>query len=168
MASGRIAYPPTIHHSSTIVSPAEAQEALAKFLKRAETKPYLHPDSQINSTGINFSAHSGPNGGLAFHHLRRIEAGLSGENLIAETEEELAKLEEPADAEALPLSDDKRLDARLQRTKEIQEWAESSTAAASVEDDTEMDQAAAKKAKRAAKQERKKARRSEKAQESKG
>lgn len=83
--------PPSRTHTTTSVPPTEAQTQLATFLTRTIKQPHLHPDSILSSSGISFSATAGPNGGLALHHLRRIEAGLRGESLVAETREELAK-----------------------------------------------------------------------------
>ncbi len=87
--------PPPVHHHPSLtapLSPASAAAALSTFLESSSTKPHLHPDSLLRSTAIEFSAVSGPTGGIALHHLRRIEAGLRGERLVAETAEELEKL----------------------------------------------------------------------------
>lgn len=87
--------PPPVHHHASLtetLSPSSARDSLDTYLAASSTKPYLHPDSLLSSTGITFSATSGATGGLALHHLRRIEAGLRGERLVAETREELDRL----------------------------------------------------------------------------
>lgn len=133
----KTSYPPSFHHPTltTTIPPTTAQKQLSSFLTSTQTKPYLHPDSLLRSTGITYSASSGPSGGLALHHLRRIEAGLRGENLVAETEEELNA--QFAEEEKLPDGDDSRLDAMIEKERvakkrkrdEIEEWAENSSTA---------------------------------------
>lgn len=128
-------YPPMRSHPHLTkrLTPAEAQQRLAAFLKRTETQPHLHPDAQLSANGIRFAAQSGPKGGLALHHLRRIEAGLRGENLVAETAEELAQ---EFGGEELPEGDDSRLDDAIEGKKakrkreDIGAWAEESSEAA--------------------------------------
>lgn len=145
---------PAYHHShlTATISPEDALQRVSKFLRRTQSKPYLHPDSLLSSSGIAYSAHSGPSGGLAIHHLRRIEAGLRGENLIAETANELLQWEHGQDAaqngeDALLAGDDSRLDALIDRQEQqlsgknngglkrkrgaldIAEWAETSSQA---------------------------------------
>lgn len=83
-------FPPT--HDSTLpvpVPPSAAEKTLTRFLSRAPKTPHLHPDAMLSTTGVQFSAHSGPRGGLAHHHLQRIAAGLRGEAMVLETREEL-------------------------------------------------------------------------------
>ena len=75
------------------ILPAEAaQPALADYISRSQTNAYLHPDSYLTNAGIIFSLETGPNGGIALHHLKRIEAGLRGEDLAQESREELERL----------------------------------------------------------------------------
>lgn len=143
----RTSYPPTVHHknSTSTLSPSAAQTQLAAFLDKTSTSPHLHPDSLLSTTGITYSAHSGPSGGLAIHHLRRIEAGLRGENLIAETDEELAKFKDDDELKDGKGGDDARLDQQIsqsqskfqrkegkkrKRTAEIQDWAEDTSSQA--------------------------------------
>lgn len=141
----RPSYPPVIHHARhpTHLPPTAAQSHLAAFIALTPTNPHLHPDSLLSSTGITYSAHSGPSGGLALHHLRRIEAGLRGENLIAETDAELAKFKESEDGEYGKEGDDTKLDESIarraqkdtkkrKRTAEIRDWAEDTSSAADV------------------------------------
>ena len=85
--------PPFEHHTQPEqISPTTAQQSIAKYLTRSESRPYMHPDSFLASSGIRFAIGSGPKGGIALHHLRRIEAGLRGEYLEKETPEQLEAL----------------------------------------------------------------------------
>lgn len=130
-------YPPVHHHPALTksVTASDVQTQLSTFLARTLTEPHLHPDSLLSTSGITFSAHSGPEGGLALHHLRRIEAGLRGENLVKETEEELTEQFSAGDTEAerarLQAGDDARLDEMIERDrrkrKRVEEWAEESS-----------------------------------------
>ncbi|KAI7554985.1 hypothetical protein KC331_g155 [Hortaea werneckii] len=140
----RVSDPPTYHHPALTkaLKPASAETKLAGFLEKTQTQPYLHPDAQLSLAGITYSAQSGPTGGLAIHHLKRIDAGLKGENLVAETADELAMFGGEA---ALPEGDDSKLDAtieaksdekkkgvlkRKRSTEEVGKWAEQSSEAA--------------------------------------
>ena len=127
--------PPVYHHATKRISPSSAHQHLSTFLTKTQNTPHLHPDSLLSNAGIDFSATSGPRGGLAIHHLRRIEAGLHGENLAAETQEEL-----DAQFGELPTGDDDVLDkliegqrkrekGRKRKREEIEEWAENSSQA---------------------------------------
>lgn len=109
----RTAYPPAHHHPrlTKSLSPAEAQNQLASFLAKTQHNPYLHPDALISTSGISYSAQSGPNGGLAINHLKRIEAGLRGENLVAETQEDLFQY-----TDGLPGGDDTRIYGLIEDT----------------------------------------------------
>nr|XP_023926531.1 uncharacterized protein LOC112037951 [Quercus suber] len=131
-------YPPhRIHtHLTRALTPFAAQDALSNYLSQTEKHAYLHPDSQLSTTSIDYAAQSGPTGGLVIHHLRRIAAGLRGENLAAETEEELAQfsggLLGGAAETALLEGDDARMDVSVEKHgnrqkrkgDEIEEWAE--------------------------------------------
>ncbi|KAH9845347.1 hypothetical protein Tdes44962_MAKER06704 [Teratosphaeria destructans] len=133
----KTSFPPIHHHPRLTkpLKPADAQKQLAAFLAQTSTKAYLHPDAILSASGIQYSAQSGPNGGLAIHHLRRMEAGLRGENLIAESAEELAE-----QFGALPDGDDTRVDAlidskingskRKRSMDEVGQWAEDASEAA--------------------------------------
>ena len=139
----RTSYPPAVHHQTLTkqLPPSAAQTQLSAFLSKTTTSPHLHPDSLLSTTGITYSAHSGPSGGLAIHHLRRIEAGLRGENLIPDTDEELKRLnceEDEGDGddekldESIAQSERKRLkeSKKRKRTAEIQDWAEDTSSQA--------------------------------------
>ena len=127
----RVSYPPAkTTLKPTTLAPTEAQALLSTFLAKTASKPYLHPDAQLSTVGITYAAASGPTGGLAIHHLKRIEAGLRGEHLVAETEEELKTLF----AEAA--GDDSRVDGviagkkRKRTAEQVAQWAEDASAGA--------------------------------------
>jgi hypothetical protein len=130
MAS-RAVYPPMQHPTGPqVLDPTSAQTELSAFLSQTRKNAYLHPDALLSSTGIQFSANSGPTGGLALHHLQRIEAGLHGENLVQETQEELeAVFGEEMRAAGTLRGDDKRVDATIERVSKrsksqdrVREW----------------------------------------------
>jgi hypothetical protein len=130
MAS-RAVYPPIQHPTGPVVlDPTAAQIQLSAFLSQTRSKAHLHPDALLSSTGIQFSANSGPTGGLALHHLQRIEAGLRGENLVQETQEELeAVFGEEMRAAGTLRGDDRRVDATIERVSKrsksqerVREW----------------------------------------------
>jgi hypothetical protein len=130
MAS-RAVYPPMQHPTSPeTLDPTAAQSQLAAFLSQTRSKAHLHPDALLSSTGIQFSANSGPTGGLALHHLQRIEAGLRGENLVQETQDELeAVFGEEMRAAGTLRGDDRRVDAKIERVSKrsksqerVREW----------------------------------------------
>ena len=136
----RAVYPPMQHPTGPQrLTPQTAQNQLATFLAQTSTKPHLHPDALLSSTGINFSANSGPTGGLALHHLARIEAGLRGENLVQETQEELeAVFGEEMRAAGTLRGDDRRVDAAIEKTsrskkssqERVREWEDGAEFAA--------------------------------------
>ncbi len=74
------AYPPAVHHSSIPISTTEALSLLSAYLEATTTDPSLHPSAHLTEHGPIAPA-SGPNTGLVLHNLRRVEAGLRGENL---------------------------------------------------------------------------------------
>ena len=130
MAS-RAVYPPIQHPTGPVaLDPTAAQTQLSAFLSQTRSKAHLHPDALLSSTGIQFSANSGPTGGLALHHLQRIEAGLRGENLVQETQEELeAVFGEEMRAAGTLRGDDRRVDATIERVSKrsksqerVREW----------------------------------------------
>jgi hypothetical protein len=93
-------YPPCHSHPSTRISPKDALSSLTAFIAASETTPWLHPDARITPDEIKYSTNGGPQGGIAMHHLRRIEKGLNGEILAPE----------PDDMFDLPTGDDANLD----------------------------------------------------------
>lgn len=116
MGSQVTSLPPKYRHASIKITPKQAQENLVAFLAKTPSQPHLHPDAILSQDGIKFPAQSGPQGGLAIHHLRRIEAGLRGENLLAESKEELRALF--SDEPQLPTGNDDRLDGLIERSIE--------------------------------------------------
>lgn len=90
--------PPHRLVSSTPVDVATAAGMLQDYITNSEAHPHLHPDALITPTGVTFSSHGGPAGGVVMHNLRRIAAGLRGEFLepepTPEPEEQSAQGEE--------------------------------------------------------------------------
>lgn len=76
--------PPYVHISSRAISQTDASQILEKYLLNSESHPHLHPDALITPTGVTFSSHGGPTGGVVMHNLRRVAAGLRGEYLEPE------------------------------------------------------------------------------------
>ncbi|TKA27741.1 hypothetical protein B0A50_04842 [Salinomyces thailandicus] len=135
-------HPPYYPHPALTqtLTPTQARTHLAAFLAQTPSKPYLHPDAQLSTSGIAFSAQAGPSGGLALHHLGRIEKGLGGECLVAETDEELGMF---GGAVELPEGDDARVDGviegkglgrRERGVEAVGRWAEQSAVEGEWED----------------------------------
>ncbi|CAF9915476.1 hypothetical protein IMSHALPRED_002617 [Imshaugia aleurites] len=74
------AHPPTVHHASTPLSPSQTLTLLTAYLSGTHTDPSLHPSAHLTEHGP-VAPSTGPNTGLVLHNLRRVEAGLRGENL---------------------------------------------------------------------------------------
>lgn len=120
-------FPPLVHHKTTYLQPADAAKSLAAYLEKSRKCAHLHPDAWLDPTGIRFGPKSGPNGGWAIHHLRRIEAGLRGESLAVESRDDLAaqlgeevlKEQDPyaAEIEETNAGDDTRVDAAIDETQ---------------------------------------------------
>lgn len=119
------AFPPRAEHDELTkeLTAGEAAAPLAEFLERSRQAPWMHPDAWLSTDGVRHGPKSGPSGGWAIHHLRRIEAGLRGESLVAETKEELVeKFGEEAVKNAPPgvaegelhAGDDTQLDAVIE------------------------------------------------------
>jgi hypothetical protein len=90
--------PPHRLVSSTPIDVSTAASILQDYINNSEAHPHLHPDALITPTGVTFSSHGGPAGGVVMHNLRRIVAGLRGEFLepepTPEPEEQVAEGEE--------------------------------------------------------------------------
>ncbi|KAH7355870.1 hypothetical protein BKA66DRAFT_515869 [Pyrenochaeta sp. MPI-SDFR-AT-0127] len=76
--------PPSRHIASRPISLTCASRMLESYLKNSERHPHLHPDALITPTGVTFSSHGGPTGGVVMHNLRRVAAGLQGQYLEPE------------------------------------------------------------------------------------
>ena len=130
MAS-RVGPAPHVHHASLSakLAPSEAQSFLNDFISSTHTKPHLHPDSVLTPSGVQFPPTSGPGGGLALHHLRRIAEGLGGVNLVPETWEELAKFGVEEDEEIGGGGADGYSNGfgRKRSRDDIEKWAETSS-----------------------------------------
>ncbi|MCJ1322846.1 hypothetical protein MMC15_008196 [Xylographa vitiligo] len=76
-------FPPHRLRSSRQIASSEALSLLSSYLAAANEQPYLQPNALLTEGGP-VSATSGPNTGLTFHNLQRVEAGLRGEHLSVE------------------------------------------------------------------------------------
>ncbi|KAI8935820.1 hypothetical protein NX059_007337 [Plenodomus lindquistii] len=76
--------PPSRPISSVPISQSTASRILDAYLSNSEAHAHLHPDALITPTGVTFSSHGGPMGGVVMHNLRRVAAGLRGEYLEPE------------------------------------------------------------------------------------
>ncbi|KAK5016810.1 hypothetical protein LTR39_001885 [Cryomyces antarcticus] len=85
-----LAYPPIVHHHSSPLPQPDALTAVSTHLAESANNPSLHPDALLTPSGVQYSTHGGPTGGLTLHNLRRVEAGLRGEHLAADPEELVA------------------------------------------------------------------------------
>ncbi|KAK4500329.1 hypothetical protein PRZ48_008518 [Zasmidium cellare] len=121
------AFPPIVEHEDLTkeLTAEEASVSLADFLERSRKAPWMHPDAWLSTDGVRHGPKSGPSGGWVIHHLRRIEAGLRGESLVAETKEELVekfgeefvKNAPPGAADKVLRGDDTRVDAVIEETE---------------------------------------------------
>lgn len=75
------AHPPHHHHFTERVSPSHALSLLSSYLEAASTKAYLHPNALLTPNGPPTPATGAQNMGLVLHNLKRVEAGLKGEQL---------------------------------------------------------------------------------------
>lgn len=75
-----IANPPLRKHTSRRILPSAALNLISSYLLASTTNPSLHPDALLTESGTLASSTDG----LTLHNLRRIEAGLRGDNLGAD------------------------------------------------------------------------------------
>ena len=78
------AYPPIRHHSTTPISTQTALSLLSNYLEATLTDASLHPNAILTENGPITPA-VGESTGLVLHNLRRVEAGLKGEHLEADS-----------------------------------------------------------------------------------
>ncbi|KAG8623872.1 hypothetical protein KVT40_008848 [Elsinoe batatas] len=74
-------HPPVHIHRTVPIAPSIALSRLESYLASLRTTPHHHPDALLTPAGVNFHPSSGPNGNLQITNLRRVLAGLKGENL---------------------------------------------------------------------------------------
>ncbi|KAK4697959.1 hypothetical protein P7C71_g195, partial [Lecanoromycetidae sp. Uapishka_2] len=74
------AYPPHRLHASKPISVTEALNLVSAYLSATATDPSLHPNALHTDNGPIVPS-AGSNTGLVLHNLRRVEAGLRGEQL---------------------------------------------------------------------------------------
>ncbi|KAF2166599.1 hypothetical protein M409DRAFT_54930 [Zasmidium cellare ATCC 36951] len=121
------AFPPVVEHDELDkeLTSEDASVSLADFLECSREAPWMHPDAWLSTDGVRHGPKSGPSGGWVIHHLRRIEAGLRGESLVAETKEELVerygedfvKNAPPGVADKVLRGDDTRVDAVIEESQ---------------------------------------------------
>ena len=78
------AHPPHRHHSTERITPSHALSLLSSYLAAASTDPSLHPNALLTEGGPTTPASGAQNIGLVLHNLKRVEAGLSGQQLGAD------------------------------------------------------------------------------------
>lgn len=81
--AGLTPLPPTVTHSSSRLTHAQAHAMLSSFLERAENDAAYRPDSTLTERGPQ-SASSGSNPNLTLHHLKRILSGIEGKKIGGE------------------------------------------------------------------------------------
>lgn len=122
------AFPPIADHDDLTKEPTaeEVADIMASFLQRSTQNAWMHPDAWLSTDGVRHGPKSGPSGGWAIHHLRRIETGLRGESLPTETKEDLIeRFGEDAvkgaprgvGDTALDVGDDTRVDAVIEESQ---------------------------------------------------
>lgn len=72
--------PPHRLHASKPISPDNALSLLSAYIIAAESDPSLQPNAILTETGPSAAAHAAGSS-LAIHNLKRVEAGLRGEQL---------------------------------------------------------------------------------------
>lgn len=76
--------PPSVTHSTTRLTHAEAHTFLSDFLTQADTHPAYRPDSTLTPHGpVSTSTGSATN--LTLTHLRRVLAGMAGQRVGGST-----------------------------------------------------------------------------------
>lgn len=74
------ANPPLLKHTTRRIPSSAALNLISSYLLASTTNPSLHPDALLTESGPLASSTDG----LTLHNLRRIEAGLRGDNLGAD------------------------------------------------------------------------------------
>lgn len=77
-------YPPYHHHSTERISQSHALSLLSSYLAAAATEAYLHPNALLTESGPVTPSSGAHSMGLVLHNLKRVEAGLKGEQLGAD------------------------------------------------------------------------------------
>ncbi|KAL6709712.1 hypothetical protein ACN47E_001140 [Coniothyrium glycines] len=114
--------PPFRHISSQAISVDAASSILETYLHNSESHPHLHPDALITPTGVTFSSHGGPMGGVVMHNLRRVAAGLRGEYLEPE-----ATPEPEGDGDDAAFEKKGRKGKGARKGAQTEEWTDTAT-----------------------------------------
>ena len=80
----RNCHPPSRHHVTRQVSPSKALSAVSNYLLTAGTDASRHPNALFMKAGMTTPSSGTHQFGLVLHNLKRVEAGLRGERLIAD------------------------------------------------------------------------------------
>ena len=80
----RNCYPPSRHHDTKKVSPSKALSVISSYLLAAGTDASRHPNALFTKAGMTTPSSGAHQFGLVLHNLKRVEAGLRGERLIAD------------------------------------------------------------------------------------
>jgi hypothetical protein len=118
-------HPPHRIHASTPLSLSAAHTLLSTYLALSETSPHLHPDGLLTTAGAQFATSAGPLGGVVLHNLRRVEAGLRGEHLEPEAEEQEDAVAEQLDAGKKlegGAGEKRKVEAAEEGWQDIEEW----------------------------------------------
>ena len=85
MVTHDTAFPEHRKHSTSRVSNIEALSLISQYLEKAENDSSLHPNTQLTENGpiVPFSNAAT---GLVLHNLKRLEAGLKGEHIMADAD----------------------------------------------------------------------------------
>lgn len=81
------------HHSTTLISSADALSFVSAYLEATITDASLHPNALLTESGP-ITPSVGETTGLVLHNLKHVEAGLKGEHLAADLT--FGKSEEPS------------------------------------------------------------------------
>lgn len=77
-------YPPHHRHSVKHISQSHALSLLSSYLAAAATEAHLHPNALLTESGPLTPSSGAHSMGLVLHNLKRVEAGLRGEQLGAD------------------------------------------------------------------------------------
>ena len=80
----RNCHPPSRHHVTRQVSSPKALSVISDYLLAAGTDASRHPNALFTKAGVTTPSSGTHQFGLILHNLKRVEAGLRGERLIAD------------------------------------------------------------------------------------
>ena len=80
----RNCHPPSRHQITRQVSPSKALSVISNYLLAAGTDASRHPNALFTKAGMTTPSSGTHQFGLVLHNLKRVEASLRGERLIAD------------------------------------------------------------------------------------